>query len=129
MKMIKQPLNKKAIAIVTAGILLFIVAFSLFFNKKPTYAVKLGKLYEVSGDKAKLVGDYSEEYHVAVLESGEEVVYKKIHWGNKKTVFIINGEEHETGPNGYLKAEGDLLVLSDNTKRKKKVNQYGELVR
>ncbi len=86
-------------------------------------------MYEVSGNKAKLVGDYSVDHEIAVLNNGEEVLFKKIYWGDKKIIFIVNGVEYETGPNGDLKAEGNLLVLTDNKKKKKKIDQYGNLIR
>lgn len=119
----------KLIIFISVGVILFATGFILLTSKKPTYAVKGGQLYAITGDKAKLIGNYSEYISSVTLENKEELIIKEINWGDKETIFIINGEEHRVGPNGMLSVEGNLIILTDNSKRKKKVDQYGSLVR
>lgn len=118
----------KLIIIISVGVTLFAIGF-LLFTSEPTYAVKGSQLYAIKGNKAKLIGNYSEYYSSVTLENKEEVIIKEINWGDKETLFIINGEEHRVGPNGIMRVEGNLIILTDNSKRKKKVDQYGNLVR
>jgi len=118
---------KVLVSILLGGILL-IILYVTFLRKEPEYTVKFGKIYSVKGDKAVLVGDYSDIYE-SVLLNEDEVIVKTIYWGNKETHFIINGEEHIMGPNAKMSVEDSLIVLTDNSRKKKKVDKYGNRVR
>ncbi len=122
-------LTFKTKLIILASVIVTLVAigYLIYTKEEPTYAVKFGKLYSVKGNKAKLIGDYSEKHEIVILEN-KEVLIKKINWGDKETVFIINGEEHRMGPNGTATAEGNLIILTDDSKKKKKVDEYGSRV-
>lgn len=121
-------LRAKLIVSVSMGFVLIVACYIFFSKAEPEYAVKFGELYAVSGNKAKLIGDYSEEYELATLTDGEEVIVKKINWGGKKTIFVINGVEHIMGLNGKMVVENNLIVLMDNSKKKKKIDRYGKRI-
>lgn len=119
----------KLIIIASGVVTLFAISYFIITKEEPTYAVKAGKLYAITGDKAKLIGDYSEYLTSVTLKNGEDVIVKKINWGDKETVFVINGEEYRLGPNGVMRVDGNLIILTDDSKKKKKVDEYGILVR
>ncbi len=120
-------LRTKLIILTSAIVTLFAVGYLLYSKEEPTYAIKGGMLYAVTGNKAQIIGKYDKYVQVATLENGEEVIVTEINWGDKETVYVINGEEHRMGPNGRMKVEGNLIILTDNSKRKKRVDKYGVL--
>ncbi len=124
----RLPLKRKLIILAGIIAVLLVIGYLIRTREEPEYAIHFGKLYAVKGDKARLIGNYWENYEIVYVKNKKTII-KVINWGDKETVFVVNGEEYRMGPNGTVTVEDDLIVLKDDSGKKKKVNEYGKQVR